>query len=104
MVSAGAHYLWCSSKEELAMSDYMIETPHTKDECLHALDELLAAGPEVLAHYEFGCDKGDHTGYALVSVETEREAREFVPTFLRPRAKIVEVAPYTPEEIRSFHR
>lgn len=85
------------------MSDFMIESPHTKEECLHALDETLAAGPEVLARYEYGCNRGDHTGYALVSVETEREAQLLVPEFLRSKAKIVEVAPYTPEEIRSFH-
>ncbi|MDP2269891.1 MAG: hypothetical protein Q8N23_18840 [Archangium sp.] len=86
------------------MSDFMIESPHTKEECLHALDETLAAGPGVLAKYEFGCTKGDHTGYALVSVETEREARLMVPEFLREKAKVIEVAPYTPEEIRAFHQ
>lgn len=86
------------------MSDFMIASPHNKEECLHALDETLASGPEVLAKYEFGCSAGDHTGYALVNVETEREARLMVPEFLRNKAKIVEVAPYTPEEIRAFHK
>src|SRR5690349_18227579 len=38
--------------EENAMSDFMIESPHTKDECLHALDETLASGQEILAQYE----------------------------------------------------
>ncbi len=86
------------------MSDFIIESPHTKEECLRNLEETLASGPEVLAKYEYGCGKGDHTGYALVNVETEREARLLVPEFLRKKAKVVEVAPYTPEEIRSLHK
>ncbi len=85
------------------MSDFMISSPHTKEECQHALEATLDEGPEILAQYEFGCASGDHTGYALVSVETEREARLMVPSFLRAKAKIVEVEPYTPEEIRSSH-
>lgn len=86
------------------MSDFMIESPHNKEECLHALDETLAAGSEVLAKYEFGCGKGDHTGYAMVKAASEKEAIKLVPEFLREQAKIVEVAPYTPEQIRSFHK
>ena len=85
------------------MSDFLIQSPHTKEECLHALDETLAAGPEVLSKYEFGCMKGDHTGYAFVNVEDENAARAMVPQFLRPKAKIVPVTPFTPEAIRALH-
>ena len=41
---------------------YLIESPHTKEECLQALDDVLARGPEFLARFEWGCMSGDHTG------------------------------------------
>ena len=82
---------------------YMIETPHTKQECLRMLDEQLAKGPEVLKQFNFGCRAGDHTGYALVEVKSEKEARDLVPGFLISKARIVEVDAFTPEVIRSLH-
>ncbi len=82
---------------------YMIETPHTKEECLRALDEQLAKGPEILKKFYYGCKAGDHTGYALVDVRNEMEARNFVPSFLINKARIVEVDIFTPEVIKSLH-
>ncbi len=82
---------------------YMIETPHTKEECLRALDEQLAKGPDVLKKFYFGCKAGDHTGYALVDVKNDMEARNFVPGFLINKARIVEVDIFTPEVIKSLH-
>jgi hypothetical protein len=82
---------------------YIIETPHTKQECLQALDEQLAKGPDVLKKTFYGCKAGDHTGYALVDVKSEREARELVPSFLLNKARIIEVDTFTPEMIKSFH-
>ncbi len=82
---------------------YMIETPHTKEECLRALDEELDKGPEILKKFNYGCMAGDHTGYALVDVKDEAEARKLVPGFLIGKARIVEVTSFTPEVIKSFH-
>jgi hypothetical protein len=82
---------------------YMIETPHTKEECLQALDEQLAKGPETLKTTFYGCKAGDHTGYALVDVRNEKEARELVPSFLIGKARIFEVDTFTPEMIKAFH-
>ncbi|HYA89005.1 MAG TPA: hypothetical protein VEI57_18355 [Nitrospirota bacterium] len=85
------------------MKKYLIESPHTKEECLRALDEVLAKGPEILKKFNYGCVAGDHTGYALVDVRDEKEARDLVPSFLLGKARIIEVAPFTPEVIRSLH-
>ncbi len=85
------------------MSDFMIETPHTKEECVRALDELVDAGPEVLAKYEFGCAKGDHTGYALVQAENAAEARKLVPHLLQSKAKVVPVERLTADMVMGFH-
>jgi hypothetical protein len=83
---------------------YMITTPHTEAECHRALDKQLANGPEILKKFNFGCRAGDHTGYALVDVKNETEARGLVPGFLLNKARIVEVDGFTPEMIRSLHK
>jgi hypothetical protein len=82
---------------------YLIESPHTKEECLRALDEQLEKGPEVLKKLYFGCNAGDHTGYAIVDAKSEGDARKLVPDFLIGKARIVEIGQFTPEMIRSFH-
>jgi hypothetical protein len=82
---------------------YFIQTPHTKEECLKALDEQLAKGPETLKKFYYGCGAGDHTGYAIVDAKDEAEARKLVPSFLVNKARVVEIGIFTPEMIRSFH-
>ena len=82
---------------------YMITSPHTEKECLRALDETLGKGPEILKKLSFGCMAGDHTGYALVDVKDEKEARSFIHGFLISKARIAPVTEFTPEVIRSFH-
>ena len=85
------------------MEKYIIESPHTKDECLRALDETLAEGPSVLNKFDWGCQTGDHTGYAVVEADNETIVRNMVPTFLRNKARVIKVGKFTPEQIRSFH-
>ncbi len=85
------------------MARYLIESPHTKEECLQALDETLALGSDVLAQYQFGCMDGDHTGWAIVEAGSKEEARRMVPAAVRAKARIVELTSFTPEQIRSFH-
>jgi hypothetical protein len=86
------------------MARYLIESPHTTEECLRALDEILVRGPGALAMYDFGCMSGDHTGYVIVEAGSEPEARENVPPFLRGKAYVVKVDKFTPEQIKSFHQ
>ncbi len=86
------------------MKRYLIETPHKAADCLKALDDELAKGPEVLGKFDYGCMAGDHTGYAIVDVNTRDDALKLVPTFLQKNAKITEVAKFTPDMIRSFHQ
>jgi len=85
------------------MKKYLIESPHTKEECLRALDEQLAKGPEILKQFYYGCMAGDHTAYSLVDARDEKEARNLVPAFLLDKARIIEVGIFTPEVIKSLH-
>jgi len=85
------------------MAKYFIASPHTKEECVRALEDTLAQGPQVLAKYEYGCMAGDHTAYAFVDAPNETSARNYVPSSLRAKARFVEVSQFTPEQIKSFH-
>jgi hypothetical protein len=86
------------------MSRFLIESKHTKEECLKALDELSAKGPDILGKYDFACGAGEHTGWATVDAPSEKEARGLVPEFLQGKTKVVEVSKFTPEQIRQYHR
>ncbi len=85
------------------MARFMIESPHTEEECLRALDEELGKGKDILGKFDFGCKVGDHTAYALVDVNSKNDALNLVPTFLQNKVRIVEVGKITPEMIESFH-
>ena len=82
---------------------YLVESSHTKEQCLRALDELLAKGPDLLNRFDFGCGSGVHTGWAVLEGRSESEVRDLLPTTIRDQAHIVEVGKFTPEQIRSFH-
>ncbi len=82
---------------------FMIESHHSEQECLRALDEQLAKGPEILKMFNYGCMSGDHTAYALVDVKNDSEARNLVPGFLLNKARIIEVGIFTPEVVKSLH-
>jgi hypothetical protein len=85
------------------MARYIIESPHTKEECLRALDEELEKGKDILGKFDYGCKAGDHTAYAIVDANSKNDALKLVPTFLQNKARVVEVDKITPEMIRSFH-
>lgn len=86
------------------MARYIIASPHTAEECLRALDEVLDRGPRLLANYEWGCMAGDHTGYLVTEASSESEAQSEIPAFVRSKARIVQLNKFTPEEIASFHQ
>jgi|WetSurMetagenome_2_1015567.scaffolds.fasta_scaffold757547_2 hypothetical protein len=86
------------------MPQFLIESSHTRQECLKALDETLAKGSEVLDKFEYGCMSGDHRGWATVDAPSEEKARELVPSFLRSKTRVVQVGKFTPEQIRSYHQ
>ena len=48
------------------MATYLIESPHAAEECLRALDEILAQGPDILSLYAWGGAAGIHIGWVTV--------------------------------------
>ncbi|MEW6720517.1 MAG: hypothetical protein AB1346_08720 [Thermodesulfobacteriota bacterium] len=86
------------------MDRYHIESPHTAEECLRALDEVMAKGEDVLARYDWGCMAGDHTGYAVVEAESEVDVRKTLPFFLAGKARIIKLNKFTADDVREFHK
>ena len=85
------------------MAQYLIESPHTDEECVKRLDELAASGSDMLDKFVFGCMSGQHTGWALVEASSESEAMGMVPSGARSRAHVTKVDKFTPEQIKAFH-
>lgn len=85
------------------MAKYVIESSHTPEECLKALDEMLAKGPEILDKFVWGCAQGEHTGWAYIEAEDKESTCAIIPEFLQEKAKVTEVSKFTPEQIKSFH-
>lgn len=78
------------------MPRYLIASPHAPDECLRALEEVLARGQEELACYGWGCADGDHAGYAVVEAGSRAAVEATVPPFLRRATRIVALTTLTP--------
>lgn len=86
------------------MAKYLVESRHTPEDCLRALDEVLARGPNELAGYDWGCADGEHTGYATVEAGSRAAVEATIPEFLRHTTRVVALNTFTPEQIRAFHR
>ncbi len=85
------------------MALYMITSAHEPEQCLDALDEILAKGADSLNRFVFGCREGDHTGYAIVEAENRTAALSVLPDNLHETACVSKVDRLTPADIRSFH-
>lgn len=83
------------------MDRYVIETNHDPEDCLHVLGQFAAYGH--ITHFEWGCESGICTGWAIIEAENEEEALLSVPSLLRKRSRAVKISRFTPEMIRSMH-
>ena len=86
------------------MSRYLVESSHTPEQCLQALDDIVARAPGLLAKFDWGCMAGEHTGWAVIEAESTSRARELVPASAGESVRVVELNKFTPEQIRSFHQ
>lgn len=67
------------------MQRYLIESPHSGEECLRVLDWILAQGSQLLSKYEFSCSDTDHIGYVMIDALSKEDARRAVPPASRAR-------------------
>ena len=83
------------------MDRYLVETNHAREDCLHILDQFVAYGH--ITHFEWGCESGVCTGWAILEAENEEQALLSVPALLRNKSRAVKLSQFTPELIQHFH-
>ena len=74
------------------MERYLIESPHTVEDCDRAVREIHAAG--YLHCFEWGCENGVHSAWAIVDAENLEHARQIVPWMFRDKARFVKLVKY----------
>jgi len=83
------------------MERYLVESPHSEQDCQRALTQVLAMG--FISHYDWGCKAGVHKGWAIIESESELESLLTVPAFIRHQAKATKLNRYTPEDFEKHH-
>jgi hypothetical protein len=85
------------------MARYLVELPHTKEDCLEALDSVVAFSHSLLERIDWGCGENVHTGWLVMEAQDEATAKMMLPTNIRARAKATQLVKFTPEQVMSFH-
>jgi len=84
------------------MNRYLIETPHTLSECLDLIKLLNAQG--YLWNFDWGCESGIHSGWAIIDAENEAQAGLVVPPLVRSRARIVRLNKFDAATIEHYEK
>jgi hypothetical protein len=74
------------------MERFLIESSHTAEDCKRAVKEIHAAG--YLHHFEWGCDTGVHTAWAIVEAVDIEHAKQIVPWMFRDKTRVVKVGKF----------
>jgi len=82
---------------------FMVIAPHTKEDCLNALDQVKAMGNKMLEKCDWGCMAGDHTCYVVVEAKDEADARKMIPADWS-KAMVHPLNKFTAAQIESFHK
>ena len=75
------------------MERYLIETPHSEQDCKLLVDQIYAMG--YLYHFDWGCKAGIHSGWAIIEAGSEADARLAVPPMVRSKARIILLNKFT---------
>jgi len=84
------------------MDRYLIETPHTSSECLDLIKLINAQG--YLWNFDWRCEAGIHSGWAIINAENEVQARLAVPPLVRSRARIIKLNKFDATTIEDHER
>jgi hypothetical protein len=83
------------------MKRYLVESQHTDKDCHHVVEQFINYG--YILHFDWGCEAGVHSSWAIVEAENEAEALLTIPSLLRPNARVVQLNKYTPEMLQASH-
>jgi len=84
------------------MFRYLIESPHTGEECLEIVKQVIAAG--YATHFEWGCTAGTHKGWVILEAETEAQALLVVPAIVRSKAKVYRLNHFSELDVVPLHK
>ncbi len=83
------------------MDRYLIETPHTAQDCHSLVEQIRAAG--YLYNFDWGCKSGVHCGWAIIEAESEQQAQMVVPSTVRSKARVIKLNRFDPVEDAAVH-
>ncbi|NIS82217.1 MAG: hypothetical protein GTO14_18880 [Anaerolineales bacterium] len=83
------------------MKRFLIETPHTGENCHLLVNEVHALG--YLHNFDWGCKAGIHSGWAIIEAESEAQARLAVPLLVRGAARVIPLVKFSPDEVHEWH-
>jgi hypothetical protein len=83
------------------MNRYLIEAPHTKQNCRLMINQVYALG--YLHNFAWGCETGTHCGWAIIEAESENQAWLAVPSLGRDSARVIPVVSYNPDKAKELH-
>ena len=85
------------------MARYLVELPHTKEDCLEALDSVVAHSQSLMDRIDWGCGEDTHTGWLVIEAQDANAAKMMVPSNIRDTARAVQLNKFTNEQVKSFH-
>jgi hypothetical protein len=78
--------------EPSRMNEYLIEVPHSPEECSAAESRMGAVRDRASLRRAYrGCEAGTHTTWIIAEFTAEEDAWSLVPTLLRDTARVVPV-------------
>jgi len=80
------------TNNEIKMQRYLIETPHSAQDCKMLVDQVYAMG--YLNNFDWGCKAGVHSGWAIIEAENEADARLAVPSIVRSKARVIQLTKF----------
>ena len=83
------------------MERYLVESTHTAEDCHHVVEQFIIYGH--IINFDWGCQAGVHTGWAILEAENESQAKQAVPSRLRAKARAIRLCKFTPQKIETQH-
>jgi hypothetical protein len=83
---------------------YLVQIPHTPEQCMNVLSEVKSKGDPFLSKFEWGCMSGDHTAYAFLEGKSEADVRQMLPKDTQATAKVQKVDKFSADQIEKLHK
>lgn len=87
------------------MARYLVEMPHTKEQCQNTMDTVADKGPDLLEKVWWSCPAGEHNAWVFVGADTAQRAVDLVaPEDVKDTAKAHDITQMTKDDIRQMHK